>query len=325
MEGIDCASLFRPMQLRRVTLRNRIVVPPMVTNRDIVGLDGIQWYSRLAGGGAGLVIVEATEAAKFESMLTVDRLRRLADAIHAEGAAAAVQLFPTNPRSSARPADVSLEEINLIRNRCVLAARRCKEAGFDGVEPHGAHGFLLNQFFSPIRNLRRGNYGGNLDNRMRLGKEIVSAIRDEIGNDFLILYRHTPREDGGYTIDDSIAFAKALVTAGVDVMDISPASDKEPADMAAQIRRAVGCPVIAVNNMDDPARAVEALERERADLIAIGRGLIADPQWPAKVMEGRPGEIVKCRACGQKCHGNIPKGLPIACVQWETPGSESTA
>ncbi len=135
---------------------------------------------------------------------------------------------------------------------------------------------------------------------------------------FLVLYRHTPREDGGDTIDDSIAFVNALVDDGADIIDISPASNREPADLAAPIKQAVDCPVIAVNDMDDPERAVAALQDNRADLIAIGRGLIADPQWPNKVREGRLGEIVECLKCNEKCHGNLSKGLPIACIQWES-------
>jgi len=288
----------------------------MVTNRDIVGPDGIQWYQRLAGGGAGLVIVEATSVDRFGGELCADRLRHLVDAVHQEGAAIAIQLFPVTFGSSVAPQDLSQSDIEKIKKGYAVAARECQEAGFDGVEPHGAHGFLLNQFFSPLKNLRKDDYGGALANRMRLGREIVQSIRNEVGDEFLVLYRHTPREDGGYTIDDSVAFARALVDEGVDIMDVSPASDKEPADLAAPIKQAVSCPVIAVNDMDDPDRAATALREERADLIAIGRGLIADPQWPRKVSEGRLDEVVQCLKCNEKCHGNLAKGLPIGCVQW---------
>jgi len=217
--------------------------------------------------------------------------------------------------SSVAPHDISRSDIEEIKQRYALAARECQAAGFDGVEPHGAHGFLLNQFFSPLINLREDDYGGALANRMRLGRDIVRMIRNEVDDEFLVLYRHTPREDGGYTTADSIAFAEALIGDGVDIMDISPASDKEPADLAAPIKQAVGCPVIAVNDMDDPERAVTALRENRADLIAIGRGLIADPEWPRKVSEGRLDQVVRCLKCDEKCYGNLSKGLPIGCVQ----------
>lgn len=314
--SVDCSVLFSSFRVKSVILRNRIVVPPMVTNRDIAGPDGIQWYARLARGGAGLVIVEATSVGRFGSELSGGKLRKLVDAVHREGAAIAIQLFPVTFGSSVAPHDISRSDIEKIKKGCAVAARECQNAGFDGVEPHGAHGFLLNQFFSPLRNLRKDDYGGALANRMRLGREIVQIMRSEVDDEFLILYRHTPREDGGYTIDDSIAFARVLVDDGVDIMDISPASDKDPADLAAPIKQAVGCPVIAVNDMDDPERAVAALQEKRADLIAIGRGLIADPEWPKKVSEGRLDEVVKCLKCNEKCHGNLSKGLPIECVQW---------
>ena len=319
----DYSILFRSLQVKSVTLRNRIVVPPMVTNRDITGPDGIQWYARLAQGGAGLVIVEATSVDRFASGLSAGKLRKLVDAVHQEGAAIAIQLFPVTFGSSVAPHDISQSDIEKIKKGYAVAARECQKAGFDGVEPHGAHGFLLNQFFSPLRNLRQDDYGGALANRMRLGREIVQAIRNEVADQFvapIILYRHTPCEEGGYTIEDSIAFARALVDVGADIMDISPASDKEPADLAAPIKQAVGCPVIAVNDMDDPERAVAALQDNRADLIAIGRGLIADPEWPRKISEGRLDEIVECLKCNEKCHGNLSKRLPVECVQWENPG-----
>ena len=318
-EALDYSVLFDLFRVKSVTLRNRIVVPPMVTNLDIAGPDGIEWYARLARGGAGLVIVEATSVDRFASELSVDSLRGLVDAVHGEGAAIAIQLFPVVFGSSVTPHDIGRSDIDKIKERYAVAARTCQNAGFEGVEPHGAHGFLLNQFFSPLTNLHQDDYGSALANRMRLGREIVQVIRKEVDEGFLILYRHTPCEDGGYTIDDSIAFARALVDDGVDIMDISPASDKEPADLAAPIKRAVGCPVIAVNDMDDPERAVAALQDDRADLIAIGRGLIADPEWPRKVSEGRLDEIVECLKCNEKCHGNLSKGLPIGCVQWKNP------
>ena len=326
---VDYSSLFKPFKVGTVALKNRIVVPPMLTLRDICAPDGIEWYSRLARGGAGLVIVEATSVNRFESELSASGLAKLAEAVHTEGAAVAIQLFPADMGVARAPGDLTLSDIEKMKSRCVLAARKCKDAGFDGVEPHGAHGFLLNQFFSPIRNSREDSYGCVLNNRMRLGREIVRAVRQETGDSFLILYRHTPREETmsemrgferngeGYTIDDSIAFARALVGEGVDVMDISPASDKAPADLAEPFKKQLGCPVIAVNDMDDPDRAVEALREGRADLIAVGRGLIADAEWPRKVQEGRMNEIVKCVKCDLKCFGNLEKGLPIECAEWE--------
>lgn len=307
--------LFEPLKVKHLTLRNRIVCPPMATNRGITTDDGIEWYRRIANGGAGLVIVEATQTARIGEDIKVDGLRRLVGAVKSEGAAIAIQLFMSPVDGRNNPNDLTAEDIALSVDRFRRAAAICKEAGFDGVEPHGAHGFLLNQFFSPKSNRRTDEYGGNLENRMRMALEIVRAIRSEVGNEMILLYRHTPKEEGGYTIDDSLSLCKHLIEAGVDVLDISPASESRPGDLAEPFKRSFNVPVIAVGMMGIHERAVEALREGRADLIAIGRGLIADPQWVRKTMEGRIEEIVACRYCNEGCFGNLRSGKPVECVQ----------
>ena len=315
------AILFEPLQVRKWSLRNRIVCPPMVTNRDIVGDDGIEWYRRIAHGGVALVIVEATRTTKFEDgTLNARNLSRLAEAIKREGAVAAIQLFmaPVDGRNS--PDELTKNDIRLSVERFKRAALICKEAGFDGVEPHGAHGFLLNQFFSRRTNHRTDEYGGSLENRMRLGLQIVQAIREAVGDDMLVLYRHTPKEYEGYTVDESVEFAERLEEAGIDILDISPASENAPADLAAPFKQAVQVPVIAVGKMARHARALEALREKRADLIAIGRGLIADPFWALKTKMGQLDKIIECCYCNEGCYGNLRSGNPIECVQHEELG-----
>ena len=261
------------------------------------------------------MIVEATPVAHIGGELTVEGLRRLTDSIHAGGALAAIQLFPGEIRDRLAPADLTAEEIAGLVKRYETASQLCAEAGFDGAEPHGAHGYLLSQFFSPVRNSRQDAYGGSLQNRMRLGLQIAAAMRKGLGDERLLLYRHTPAKQDDYEVDDSLAFAEELVRSGVDILDISPSSAECPGDLAEPFRRC-GVPVIAVGKMDDPAHAVEALTEQRADLVAVGRGLIADPEWPRKVQEGRVEEIVQCVHCNVKCHGNFSKGIPIECAQW---------
>ncbi|MCX7643606.1 MAG: CapA family protein, partial [Armatimonadetes bacterium] len=158
-------------------------------------------------------------------------------------------------------------------------------------------------------------YGGSLENRMRLGSQIVQAIREVVGDDMLVLYRHTPKEYEGYTIDESVEFAKRLVEAGVDILDISPSSENAPADLAAPFKQAVNVPVIAVGKMARHQRAVEALREGRADLIAIGRGLIADPFWAMKTKMGQLDKIIECRYCNEGCYGNLRSGKPVECIQ----------
>lgn len=307
--------LFEPLTVKHLTLRNRIVCPPMVTNRGITTNDGVEWYRRIANGGVGLVIVEATQTARIGEDIKVDGLKRLVEAVKNEGAAIAIQLFMSPVDGRNNPNDMTASDIALSIDRFKRAAAICREAGFDGVEPHGAHGFLLNQFFSPKSNRRTDEFGGSLENRMRIALEIVRAIRSEVGDEMILLYRHTPKERDGYTIDDSLIFCRRLVEATVDVLDISPASESRPGDLAEPFKRTLNVPVIAVGMMGIHERAVETLREGRADLIAIGRGLIADPQWVRKTMEGRLSEIIACRYCNEGCFGNLRAGKPVECAQ----------
>jgi 2,4-dienoyl-CoA reductase-like NADH-dependent reductase (Old Yellow Enzyme family) len=322
MMDLDIKPLFRPLEVKGYTLRNRIVMPPMVSNRDIQGEDGIEWYRRHAAGGVALVIVEATAVARFRGELSAEGLRHVTDAIHDAGALAAIQLFPRTDQwpldADMNPGDLTAKQIAGLIDQYASAARTCVEAGFDGVEPHGAHGFLLNRFFSPADNARSDGYGGDLRSRMRLGLEIVGVCRKALGRDRLLLYRHTPVRGTSYGLDDSMQFAQRLVAESVDILDISPSNGANVGQLAAPFRR-FGVPVIAVGLMDKVESAIEALRSRRADLIAIGRGLIADPDWPIKVKEGRFGEIVACTRCDEMCFGNLSKDIPIACTQWEEP------
>lgn len=311
---VDVGPLFEPLPVGGKLLRNRIVMPPMVVLRGLTTADGVAWYGTRARGGVALVIVEATPVNRFGNELTAANLRPLVEAIHEGGALAAIQLFPVTRGRRVEPADLSAGEIAAMLDDYRRAAEVCVAAGFDGVEPHGAHGFLLNQFFSPLQNRRQDGYGGSPENRMRLALEVTAATRRAAGADCLLLYRHTPVGQG-YGIDESLVLAEALVAAGVDILDISPSSVDAPGDRAAPFTR-FGVPVIAVNELDDVGRALTALNEGRAQLVAVGRGLIADPEWPLKVRQGRFTEIVKCARCNTKCYGNLNQGLPVECARW---------
>ena len=310
------AELFAPLKIGRLELRNRIVAPPMVQVRPIASPEGVAWYRRLAAGGAGLVIVEATGIPHFGNELTAQSLRPLVDAVHGEGAAIAIQLFPIVFGTAADPNALSAEQIRSIIAGYGAAALVCRDAGFDGVEPHGAHGFLLNQFFMPDMNRRTDDYGGSLENRSRLGIEIVERIRRVAGDSLLIFYRHTPTGTA-YALGESIEFAKDLAAVGLDVMDVSPSRKDYVADLAEAFKAALRVPVIAVNGMNRPDAAAEALREDRCDLVAIARGLIADAEWPSKVRSGRLDEIVQCKECNAGCFGNLKRGKPVKCVQWK--------
>jgi 2,4-dienoyl-CoA reductase-like NADH-dependent reductase (Old Yellow Enzyme family) len=287
----------------------------MVVNRDLDGASGQEWYGRRAQGGAGLVIVEATNVGDLGARYAPASLRPLVDAIHQGGAHAAIQLFPGLRGQATTPEALSVEQIDQLVASYRRAAETCALAGFDGIEPHGAHGYLLNQFFSPEKNERVDAYGGNtMEGRMRLALRIVNAVRPVVlGAGMLLLYRHTP-VGPGYGIEDSLVLAKALLKGGVDLLDLSPSSDKAPGDRAAPFM-SLGVPAIAVNQLDRVGRALEVLREGRASLVAVGRGLIADPDWPRKVQEGRMDEIVACTRC-EGCHEDLRAGIPVRCSQW---------
>jgi len=326
MPNDSYTHLFGELRVGAVTLRNRVVMPPMMTNVEADDPRSVEYYRRRAAGGVGLIILQAVMLDRFERPGFASRLSPLVGAVHAEGAAVAVQLFQPpevggdavapSPEQGAR--EVATHEIEAMVGSFVGAGRQCAEVGFDGVEPHGAHGFFLNWFFSPRRNRRSDRYGGSLRARMQFAREIIAGLRAEVGDRALLLYRHTPVEgDGGYTINDTCTFLRELQQVGLDVADISPSmpAGGAHAAWAAQVKSAVDLPVIAVGQMGDPQRAEAALAQGKCDLVAVGRQLIADPEWANKVREGREGEITRCVECNEHCFGNLRRGEPISCSQ----------
>ena len=326
-QPISYAALFGPLEVRGKTFRNRIVMPPMVTVRSILGEDGRAWYAAHARGGVALVIVEATPLGLLVGE-NVPALRKLVDAVHAEGALIAVQLFSNGQpepqgvffEPAREPRELTRAELTGLIDRFAGAAAVCREAGFDGVEPHGAHGYFLMRCFSPLLNRREDDYGGPIENRMRTATEICRKAREAIGKEMLLLYRHTPVEEAeaGYGLADTIRLMGALVVEGVDVLDISPSHGDRDGEYSEAVRLASGMPVIARGGLDDPDRALSMLANNRTDLVAVGRGLIADPEWPNKVREGRLTDIVKCVRCNEKCFGHLKKRIPTECTQWRT-------
>jgi len=311
----DIEPLFEPLKVKNKTLRNRIVMPPMVVKRDLTAAEGVEWYGQRAAGGVGMVIVEASSVLLFGSDYTADSLGPLVKAIHDGGALAAIQLFPGILSQTTSPTEMTLQDIEKTVDDYQNAARVCAEAGFDGIEPHGAHGYLLNQFFSPQQNQRTDDYGGTLAERMHLALNIVEVVRPVASRaGMIVLYRHTP-VGPGYGIDESLILAEELVKSGLDILDISPASDSAPGDRAAPFMK-FGIPVIAVNELHHLDRATEVLREKRADLVAVGRGLIAEPDWANKVREGRLDEIVECIGCNG-CFDDLRQGVAVGCSQWE--------
>ncbi len=323
-EAISYAPLFEPFEIKGKTLRNRIVMPPMVTMRGILSEEGRRWYASHASGGVGLVIIEATPLGLLVPE-NIPALKMLVDAVHAEGALIAIQLF-TNGQNEPQtaffvparePHELTKPELKSLIARFGEAAAVCRDAGFDGVEPHGAHGYFLTRCFSPIHNRREDEYGSTLEGRMKTAVEVTKKIRKTVGKEMLVLYRHTPVEEAeaGYGLADTIRLVTALSAAGVDVFDVSPSHGDREGEYSEAVKLASSRPVIARGGLDEPDVALSMLNNNRADLVAVGRGLIADAEWPAKVRAGRIKEIVKCIRCNEKCFGNLKKRIPIACTQ----------
>jgi 2,4-dienoyl-CoA reductase-like NADH-dependent reductase (Old Yellow Enzyme family) len=234
--------------------------------------------------------------------------------------------------------EITRVEIRLVIEKFAAAARHCREAGFDGVEVHGAHGYFINQFFSPLTNRRKDDYGGGLEGRMRLAGELIGSMRRAAGEGFLLLYRHSAvdGEPGGTTAEESIQLGKTLEKCGLDVFDVSAGrgqhdalSIPEPsapegthADLAGRIRAAVSTPVIAVGRIQTRGVAERILREGKADLIALGRQLLADPFWPEKLRQGRDEEVVLCTYC-DNCTREMRNGRPIFCPQNPLLGKEA--
>ena len=209
-------------------------------------------------------------------------------------------------------------------------ALRAKKCGFDGVEIHGAHGYLITQFFSPYSNKRLDEYGGNFWNRTRFAREIIQDIRNKCGDDFIIDMRISADEfvEGGLTIEDSKAIALMMEEAGLDMIhvsvgnylsvDLNVASSHSAhgwfSDWAKQVRDIVRIPVITVSRINDPFLADEILASGKADFVAMGRASLCDPDMPNKAKEGRFEDIRRCVGCNDGCIGVLFGDNPITCV-----------
>jgi 2,4-dienoyl-CoA reductase-like NADH-dependent reductase (Old Yellow Enzyme family)/thioredoxin reductase len=349
--------LFQPLQLGPMSLRNRIVLPPMGTNaadeEGYVTPPVLGYYEERARGGVGLIVVEGAcidqshgKAVQHPLGIDDDRhipgLRRLADAIHRGGAKAAIQLhhagratsrglvgnqpvapsaLPAADGSTAR--ELTTAEVRDLVARFAQCALRAKKSGFDAVELHSASNYLLYQFLSSKWNRRDDDYGGSLEKRARLLMEALQAVKEALGHGFPFWPRlncMVADEDPGYTPDDAIAVSVMSQKAGacaIHVASFAERRQRRPPSatprgallpLIESIKKAVRVPVIASTRID--AELGDAVLREgKADLIAIGRALIADPLLPNKVREGRVEEVVPCIVCNH-CTDVLKPGQP---------------
>ena len=344
--------LFSPFTINGMTLKNRAVMPPMATgygNADNTVSERLLAYlERRAQGGTGLIITEVCavdpRGKGFPNEIGVwnddfiGALSRIPAALHRHGAKAALQLhhagretFETvlgkKPEApSAIPSAVlgqpceamSLERITEIVRAFAQAAGRARQAGFDAVELHGAHGYLLNQFLSPFSNNREDEYGGSEENRMRFVLEVIAAARKAVGDDFPLWIRISADEmvRGGYDLSLMRRLAPRMVAAGVDAIHCSvgvystpgglsiASMDTEPGFnlfRARALKDVVRVPIIGVGRIYDPAMADQAIARGDADLISFGRQHLTDPDFIEKARRGSLEDIRRCTACNQGC------------------------
>jgi len=367
------------IMIKGLRIRNRIALPPLTTNYGSRegGITNavVQFYSERAKD-VGLVIVEATAVQRDGRIVPgslglwedgqIAGMGRLVQAIKRQGAAAVVQLNHAGARCTpsggtfqgASPSGVAFrpdvapfvmnqEQIAELVKAFVDAAGRAARAGFDGVEIHGAHMYLISQFLSPFTNRRDDRYGGDAAARATFAREVVRSSRERLGNDYPIFFRLNAIEEveGGQTLSDALVVGRLLADEGVDALDVSLISDwtwrevdgqrfpvctsalskkQSPgANVAvtAELKAGVGLPVIAVGKLGDEKVAAEAVRGAGIDMVAIGRQMIVDPDAARKILYGRGDEIVRCEEC-MTCFACLGLGKPVACkVNKHLPGS----
>ena len=351
-------------------LRNRIALPPLTTNYanpDGTVTQSIMDFYTERSQDVGLVIVEAS-AVRADGRIVPNSLglwensqitgmARLAAAIKDLGAAAVVQINHAGARSipdegetpgaspsgfafrpDVTPTIMSPDQIEQMAADFAHAAQRAAEAGYDGVEIHGAHLYLISQFLSPLTNQRTDRYGGDAGARATFALEVTAAIRERLGTQYPILFRLNADEnvEGGLTREDGLVISRLLAEAGVDALDVSvianstwkdldgrrllmatSALSKEQAAgtnvaLTTAVKKATGLPVIAVGKLAEGAVADEAVRDHPIDIVAIGRQMIVDPQAAAKILAGKSDEIIACEEC-MACFASLGAGKAMAC------------
>jgi 2,4-dienoyl-CoA reductase-like NADH-dependent reductase (Old Yellow Enzyme family)/thioredoxin reductase len=345
-------SLFQPGRIGDLELKNRLVMAamgcPYADQEGYITQKIIDYYAERARGGVGFIITSIASflpEARFPNIPALHHdkfipgMKQLAHAIQSCGARIACQLayqtyMDIGPSAipcftyQVTPKEISQDEIHRIIEAHAEAGRRCKEAGFDAVEIHAAHGYFLSAFLSPFRNRRTDEYGGSVNNRARFAYEVVARTREKVGPDFPVLIRMNGSDflEGGLTINEAQQQAVMFVEAGADAIDVTAATpdsrqwrdltymhpDGAIVHLAEAIKKAVKVPVITVGKIGDPVLANNIIKENRADFVAMARALLADPELPNKAKEGRFDDIRKCLYCNNCRIGRIsPEGVKI--------------
>ena len=361
----DYPHIFSPLTVKNMTIKNRIVMMPMGTNygeqNGEMSFLHINYYEQRAKGGTGLIIVEnasidSPQGSNGTTQLRIDhdnylpRLFKFCENIHGYGTKIAIQInhagasaissrINMQPVSASDipskeggeiPRPLSREEILHIVKKYGEAAKRAQTAGFDAVEIHAGHSYLISQFLSPITNKRTDEFGGSVENRTRFCRMVIDEVRKQVGPFFPIMLRLSADElmEGGNTLDDTLEYLDYLQEE-VDIFDVSCGlngsiqyqidanylPDGWRSYMAKAVKEKFNKPCISMGNIRDPKVAERILADGDADLIGMGRGLIADPAWVNKVATGHECDLRKCISCNVGCAGNrIGVNRPIRCT-----------
>ena len=357
--------IFEPFTIKHMTVKNRIVMTPMGTNygeqNGEMSFLHINYYEQRAKGGTGLIIVEnasidSPQGSNGTTQLRIDhdnylpRLFKFCENIHRYGTKIAIQInhagasavssrINMQPVSASDipskeggeiPRPLSKDEILHIVKKYGEAAKRAQTAGFDAVEIHAGHSYLISQFLSPITNKRTDEFGGSVENRTRFCRMVIDEVRKQVGPFFPIMLRLSADElmEGGNTLEDTLEYLDYLQEE-VDIFDVSCGlngsiqyqidanylPDGWRSYMAKAVREKFNKPCISMGNVRDPKVAERILADGDADLIGMGRGLIADPAWVNKVATGHECDLRKCISCNVGCAGNrIGVNRPIRCT-----------
>lgn len=358
-------KIFEPLTIKRTTIKNRIAMTPMGTNYGETSGEmssrHMNYYNQRAKGGTGLIILENAnvqypQGSNGTSQIRIDhdsfmpRYYQLVENLHKHGATVAIQINHAGASASSartgtetvsssdiptktggeKPRPMTREEIETTVKKYGEAAKRAQDIGFDAVEIHMGHSYLLSQFISPYYNKRTDEFGGSVENRMRFPRMVLEEVRKKVGPWFPMIIRISADEkvEGGNTLEDTLEYL-AYLDEFVDLYDVSAGlnpslqyqidsnflPDGWRSYMARAVKEKFGKPVMNAGNYRDPEVVEKVLASGDVDLVGMGRGLIADPNWVRKVENGDEEMLRKCISCNVGCAGNrIGVNRPIRCT-----------
>lgn len=351
-------ALLAPLELGFTQLRNRVLMGSMHTGleEEKGGFDKLAaFYAERARGGVGLIVTGGIapnlrgrlipHGAQLSFPWQVGRHRKVTDAVHAEGGKIALQILHAGryafhpfslapsaikaPISPFKPRAMSDRQVRATIRDFAATAELARRAGYDGVEVMGSEGYLINQFICERTNQRRDQWGGSLENRLRFPVEIVRAIRDRVGSDFIIIFRLSMLDlvEQGSSLSEVIELGKALEQAGVTLINtgigwhearIPTIATSVPRAaftwVTAELKKHLSVPLITTNRINTPEVAEEILSKGEADMVSMARPLLADPEFVRKAADGRSSLINTCIACNQACLDHIFQQKRASCL-----------